>query len=92
LLLLASFPWTGISIAISSRGRNPSGGWSRSAFAAELDAGRLCVVDFAVPMKHTIHLRTSRGAYPLPALKQVTDVIRQAFADIRARRAAPTQG
>jgi DNA-binding transcriptional LysR family regulator len=60
----------------------------RFAFAAEIAAGHLRVVDVDVPFKHIIHLHTNRDAYPLPAVTQVTDIIRQAFADIRATEVA----
>jgi DNA-binding transcriptional LysR family regulator len=55
----------------------------RFAFADEIAAGHLCVVDVDVPFMHTIQLHTNRDAYPLPAVTQVTDIIRQTFADIR---------
>ena len=60
----------------------------RFAFADEIAAGHLCVVSVDVPFKHIIQLHTNRDAYPLPAVTQVTDIIRQAFADIRATEAA----
>jgi DNA-binding transcriptional LysR family regulator len=60
----------------------------RIAFAEDIAAGHLRVVDVDVPFKHIIHLHTNRDAYPLPAATQVTDIIRQAFADIRATEAA----
>jgi DNA-binding transcriptional LysR family regulator len=60
----------------------------RFAFADEIAAGQLRVVDLDVPFKHIIQLHTNRDAYPLPAVTQVTDIIRQAFADIRATEAA----
>lgn len=55
------------------------------SFATELASGRLRRVETAVPFKHLIHLHTLREAYPLPAVAWVRDVIRQAFAGIRAR-------
>jgi DNA-binding transcriptional LysR family regulator len=58
------------------------------AFADEIAAGHLRVVDVDVPFKHIIQLHINRGAYPLPAVTQVTDIIRQALADIRATEAA----
>jgi DNA-binding transcriptional LysR family regulator len=60
----------------------------RFAFANEIAAGQLCVVDLEVPFKHIIQLHTNRDAYPLPAVTQVTDIIRQAFADIRSSEVA----
>ncbi len=60
----------------------------RFAFADEIAAGHLRVVDVDVPFKHIIQLHTNRDAYPLPAVTQVTDIIRQAFADIRATEVA----
>jgi DNA-binding transcriptional LysR family regulator len=60
----------------------------RFAFADEIAAGQLCVVELEVPFKHVIQLHTNRDAYPLPAVTQVTDIIRQAFADIRATEVA----
>lgn len=60
----------------------------RFSFAEDIAAGHLRVVDVDVPFKHIIHLHTNRDAYPLPAVTQVTDIIREAFADIRASEAA----
>lgn len=60
----------------------------RFALADEIASGRLYVVDVNVPFKHNIHLNTNRDAYPLPAVKQVTDIIRQTFAEVRANEAA----
>jgi DNA-binding transcriptional LysR family regulator len=60
----------------------------RFAFAEEIAAGQLRVVDLDVPFKHIIQLHTNRDAYPLPAVTQVTDIIRQAFAEIRTTEAA----
>ena len=60
----------------------------RFAFAKEIEAGQLRVVDLDVPFKHIIRLHTNRDAYPLPAVTQVTDIIRQSFADIRATEVA----
>ena len=60
----------------------------RISFTDEIAAGRLRIVNIDVPFKHIIQLHTNRDAYPLPAVTQVTDIIRQAFADIRATEAA----
>jgi DNA-binding transcriptional LysR family regulator len=60
----------------------------RFAFAAELDAGRLRVVEVDVPFKHIIHLHMDRDAYPLPAVTRVTEIILQAFIGIRSADAA----
>jgi DNA-binding transcriptional LysR family regulator len=60
----------------------------RFAFAEEIAAGQLRVVDLDVPFKHIIQLHTNRDAYPLPAVTQVTDIIRQAFAEVRTTEAA----
>jgi DNA-binding transcriptional LysR family regulator len=60
----------------------------RFAFAQEIASGRLRVVDLDVPFKHIIHLHTNREAYPLPAVTQVTAIIREAFADIRSSEMA----
>ena len=45
-------------------------------------------MDLDVPFKHIIQLHTNRDAYPLPAVTQVTDIIRQAFAEVRTTEAA----
>jgi DNA-binding transcriptional LysR family regulator len=58
------------------------------AFADEIAAGQLHVVDLDVPFKHIIQLHTNRDAYPLPAVTQVTDIIRQALTEFRATEAA----
>jgi DNA-binding transcriptional LysR family regulator len=60
----------------------------RFAFANEIAAGQLHVVDLDVPFKHIIQLHTNRDAYPLPAVTQVTDIIRQALTEFRATEAA----
>ena len=60
----------------------------RFALSEEIAAGHLRVVNIDVPFKHIIQLHTNRDAYPLPAVTQVTDIIREAFADIRSSEAA----
>ncbi len=55
------------------------------AFARELAAGQLKVVDIPIPFVHLIHLHTLRNAFPLPAVAWVRDVIREAFTVVRAR-------
>ena len=63
----------------------------RFAFADELDAGRLCVVDIDVPFKHVIRLHTNHDAYPLPAVTRVKEVTVQAFTAMRAENAIRRQ-
>lgn len=60
----------------------------RIALADEIAAGHLCVVDVDVPFMHVIHMHANRDAYPLPAVTQVADIVREAFAGIRSSEVA----
>jgi DNA-binding transcriptional LysR family regulator len=55
----------------------------RFAFAPEIAAGRLKVLETPVPFKHIIFMHTNSDAYPLPAVVRVREIIGQAFVEIR---------
>lgn len=55
----------------------------RFAFAPEIAAGRLKVLEAPVPFRHIIVMHTNRDAYPLPTVLRVQEIIRQAFVEIR---------
>jgi len=69
--------------AVAQRPRLFTGG-PRALFARELEAGRLRTVDVAVPFRHRIYLHTNRETYPLPAVRQVEELVRQSFARLGA--------
>lgn len=49
----------------------------RFAFATEIAAGRLRVLETEVPMKHLVQLHTNRNGFPLPAVGLVQELVRQ---------------
>jgi DNA-binding transcriptional LysR family regulator len=55
----------------------------RFAFAAEIAAGRLAVIDVPLPFMHQIQMHTSVQAYPLPAVTRIRAIIRETFAEAR---------
>ena len=59
----------------------------RFYLAPELDAGTLQIVDMAVPFGHSLHMHWHRDAFPLPAVRNVMQVARDAFARLRGRGA-----
>jgi DNA-binding transcriptional LysR family regulator len=59
----------------------------RFVVAREIEAGLLGVVRIPVPFRHVMHLHTNRDAHPLPAVTQVVQMVRQAFAGMRKKPA-----
>jgi DNA-binding transcriptional LysR family regulator len=57
----------------------------RPYFGPELAAGVLTVVKVPVPFGHSLYLHYNRDVLPLPAVVSVQDMIREAFAEVRAR-------
>jgi DNA-binding transcriptional LysR family regulator len=57
----------------------------RFTFAPELKAGIFAVIDIEFPFRNSICLHTSRDAYPLPAVTRAAEIIRELFAEMRAR-------
>ena len=49
------------------------------AFAPEIEAGRLRVLDTHVPFRHQVALHTNADAFPIPAVARVLDIIREVF-------------
>jgi len=56
------------------------------AFAPEIEAGRLRVLDTRVPFSHQVALHTNTDAYPIPAVGRVLDIIREVFKTLLASR------
>jgi DNA-binding transcriptional LysR family regulator len=56
------------------------------AFAPEIEAGRLRVLDTRVPFNHQVALHTNTDAYPIPAVGRVLDIIREVFKTLLARQ------
>jgi DNA-binding transcriptional LysR family regulator len=56
------------------------------AFAPEIEAGRLRVLDTRVPFNHQVALHTNTDAYPIPAVGRVLDIIREVFKKLLARQ------
>jgi DNA-binding transcriptional LysR family regulator len=56
------------------------------AFAPEIEAGRLRVLDTRVPFNHQVALHTNTDAYPVPAVGRVLDIIREVFKTLLARQ------
>ena len=61
---------------------------SHLAFEPELAAGTLAIIDTAIPLKSTVFMHSNSEAYPLPAVTQAQEVIRQLFEDWRATQAS----
>ena len=57
------------------------------AFAAEIEAGRLRVLDTPVPFNHQVALHTNTDAFPIPAVARVLDIIREVFGSVLVRPA-----
>jgi DNA-binding transcriptional LysR family regulator len=55
------------------------------AFAPEIQAGRLRVLDTRVPFNHQVALHTNTDALPIPAVEQVMRIIREVFEAALAR-------
>jgi hypothetical protein len=56
----------------------------RFAFAGEIASGHLRVLQTKVPVKHLVSMHTNTDAYPLPAVREVQDVVRQTCAEFKA--------
>ena len=56
------------------------------AFAPEIEAGRLRVLDTRVPFNHQVAVHTNTDAYPIPAVGRVLDIIREVFKTLLASR------
>jgi DNA-binding transcriptional LysR family regulator len=56
------------------------------AFVPEIKSGQLRVLDTVLPFKHRVAMHTNAEAYPLPALKRVQQIIRDAFGSIVSRK------
>lgn len=56
----------------------------RFTFATEIASGRLRVLETEVPLKHLIQLHVNRSAYPLPAVSQVLEMLRQTCVEFAA--------
>ena len=52
------------------------------AFAPEIAAGRLRVLDTPVPFNHLVALHTNTDALPIPAVAGVLDIIREVFGTV----------
>jgi DNA-binding transcriptional LysR family regulator len=57
------------------------------AFAPEIAAGRLRVLDTPVPFDHQVALHTNTDAFPIPAVARVLDIIREVFGNVLVRPA-----
>ena len=57
------------------------------AFAPEIKAARLRVLDTPVPFNHQVALHTNNDAYPIPAVARVLDIIREVFGTVLVRSA-----
>jgi DNA-binding transcriptional LysR family regulator len=57
------------------------------AFAPEIEAGRLRVLDTPVPFSHQVALHTNTDAFPVPAVARVLDIIREVFGTVLVRPA-----
>ena len=57
------------------------------AFAPEIEAGRLRVLDTPVPFNHQVALHTNTDAFPVPAVARVLDIIREVFGAVLVRPA-----
>jgi hypothetical protein len=55
------------------------------AFAPEIEAGRLRVLDTHVPFGHLVALHTNADAFPIPAVARVLAIIREVFGTVLAR-------
>lgn len=57
------------------------------AFAPEIEAGRLRVLDTPGPFDYQVALHTNTDAFPIPAVAGVMDIIRKVFGDVLLRSA-----